>query len=240
MCHHEARSSRPSMVSTSGWPSIDGITGWAGVDLAELAGEVGLLVGREVLVGEEEHEMGDTARPAPRPPPSRRRAGGPGRGRRPRRRCRARSAGCRARSPPSCVHGAPACQGPQPPVHRGRAAYRVATRRWHVASRHRTHGCEGRALWRSRAPSVGTVVAPVPAPTRGRQVGAWRWSSSSCVRHRGGRRRPRLVGDGPATRPRPPAGRPGPSGVARRPGVSTSSARGHRHDRSTSCSRCRT
>ena len=31
VCHHEARSSRPSMLSTSGLPSSDGITGWAGV-----------------------------------------------------------------------------------------------------------------------------------------------------------------------------------------------------------------
>ena len=45
VCHHEARSSRPSMGRTSGLPSSDGITGWAGRHLAELPGEVGLDVG---------------------------------------------------------------------------------------------------------------------------------------------------------------------------------------------------
>src|SRR5579862_7569456 len=31
VCHHEARSSRPSMGRTWGWPSRDSMTGWAGV-----------------------------------------------------------------------------------------------------------------------------------------------------------------------------------------------------------------
>ena len=58
VCHQLARSTLPSMASTSGCSSMARDDRVPLGDHAELAGEVGLLGGGELLVAEEDHVMG--------------------------------------------------------------------------------------------------------------------------------------------------------------------------------------
>ena len=58
VCHQLARSTLPSMASTSGCSSRGVMTGWPSVTVPNCAANVGLLGGGEVLVAEEDHMMG--------------------------------------------------------------------------------------------------------------------------------------------------------------------------------------
>ena len=58
VCHQLARSTLPSMASTSRLSSMEGSTGWASVTIPNWRAKCGLLVGRERLVAEEDDVVG--------------------------------------------------------------------------------------------------------------------------------------------------------------------------------------